>query len=100
MFILSTHGEGLPYVLCEAMASKKAVIATNVRGCRDIVTNESGLLVAHGDFAKLAEGIVFLLSNPEVAADMGKNGRKLVEENYTLFKQSSDIINIYNEYIW
>lgn len=43
---MATHYEGLPLVLCEAMASKTPIIATDVPGVNEIVLNEkTGLLV-------------------------------------------------------
>ena len=49
--ILLSYREGLPRNIMELMANGKKVIATNVRGCRDLVCNDNvGTLVSVGDF--------------------------------------------------
>lgn len=59
LFVLATHYEGLPLVLCEAMASKTPIIATNVPGVNEIVLdNKTGLLVNENDIQDLAETIL------------------------------------------
>ncbi|WP_378950855.1 glycosyltransferase [Pelosinus sp. sgz500959] len=64
LFILATHYEGLPLVLCEAMASKIPTIATNVPGVDEIIEHGvDGYLVPHQDHLKLAEQIEFCFNN-------------------------------------
>jgi glycosyltransferase involved in cell wall biosynthesis len=66
IFVLPSLYEGLPYTLMEAMAAGRPVIATRVRGNRDlIVDGENGLLVPPGDPAALAESVIHLLSAPQ-----------------------------------
>ncbi len=56
--ILLSYREGLPRNIMELMANGKKVIATNVRGCRDLVCNENiGSLVEVGDFEETAQAI-------------------------------------------
>lgn len=60
-FVLATHYEGLPLVLCEAMAAKTPVIATDVPGVNEIVLdNDTGLLVKENDYIDLANSILKL----------------------------------------
>jgi len=89
----------MPYVLCEAMALSKPIIATNVSGCRDVVNHESGILVNHKDYKNFAKSILELLNSPEIAINMGKKGRKIVETQFTLEKQTERIINVYKEFV-
>ena len=64
VFVLSTHYEGLPLVICEAMASKTPVIGTDVIGVNEIiVNNETGLLVKENDIVDLANKIMELRKN-------------------------------------
>ncbi|MBM6761291.1 glycosyltransferase [Megamonas hypermegale] len=61
IFVLSTHYEGLPLVICEAMASKTPVIGTDVIGVNEIIIdNETGLLVRENDVIDLADKIMEL----------------------------------------
>ena len=56
--ILMSYREGLPRNIMEFMASGRKVIATNIRGCRDILCNETiGTLVNVGDYEETAKAI-------------------------------------------
>ena len=77
--------EGLPRSVMEAMAMEKPVVAYNIRGVRDLVVDEeTGFLVKFGDVSALAEKIIFLINHPDFAKEMGKKGRKRIEENFSL----------------
>lgn len=81
MVVLPSYREGLPKVLIEAAACGRAVITTDVPGCRDAIVNgETGLLVAAKDAAALSDAIRELLNDPEVCAIMGAAGRKRAEQ--------------------
>ena len=81
LLVLPSHREGMPRTIIEAMASGKPVIATNIRGCREeVVHGLTGLLVPVKDSAALATAIVRLLSNPELAWQMGDKGRRRARE--------------------
>jgi glycosyltransferase involved in cell wall biosynthesis len=75
---LPTHHEGLPKVLIEAAASGRAIVTTDIPGCRQIVKNGvNGLLTPVGDPTTLADAIRTLLDDPTRRAEMGKRGREL-----------------------
>ncbi len=82
---LPSYREGLPKALVEAAACGKALVATDVPGCREIVREGvNGLLVPVREVAGLARAIQFLLANPDVRQTMGELGRELVlGEDYT-----------------
>lgn len=83
VFVLPSHREGMPRTIIEAMASSKPVVATNIRGCREEVVNEvTGLLVPVKNPKALAEAIIRLLSNPELARQMGAEGRRQACEHF------------------
>lgn len=76
VFVLSTHVEGLPLVLCEAMASKTPVIATDIPGVDEIVEdNKTGLLFKEGDYIALEYSILRLKNNNYIN-DLVNNGYK------------------------
>ncbi len=85
MVVLPTfYGEGLPKVLLEAAACSKPIISTNVPGCKEIVRHEvNGLLIPPKDEVALAEAIQRLLDNPEFARQLGKNGREIVQNEFS-----------------
>lgn len=81
--VLPSYREGLPKVLIEAASCGRAVITTDVPGCRHvIVPGETGLLVPVRDHNALATAILKLVDNSELRKRMGLNGRKLAEEKF------------------
>lgn len=81
--VLPSYREGLPKVLLEAAAAGRAVITTDVPGCRDAIEEGiTGLLVPAQDPEKLAAAIVWLLDNPEECRAMGAAGRVLAENEF------------------
>ncbi|WP_163260169.1 glycosyltransferase family 4 protein [Caulobacter sp. 17J65-9] len=83
VFVLPSYREGTPRTNLEAMATGRAVLTTDVPGCRETVTHgHNGLLVPVRDPQALAEAMVELASDLERAEAMGRAGRKLCEDRY------------------
>lgn len=81
--VLPSYREGLPKVLIEAAACGRAVVTTDVPGCRHvIIENKTGLLVKVNDVASLVEAIVRLVENNDLRQTFGIEGRKLAENKY------------------
>lgn len=96
IFVLPSVWEGLPFVILEAMAMAKPVIATDIFGVHEGVKNkETGLLIPPRDSHSIAEAILQLLSNPNKAIEMGKKGRKRIEELFTSDVMAKKIENLY-----
>lgn len=75
---LPSHGEGLPKALTEAAASGRAIVATDVPGCREVVEHDrNGLLVPPRDPAALAAALERLILDPEARARFGAAGRSI-----------------------
>lgn len=95
LFILPSYREGLPTVLLEAMSSGLPIIATDVRGNRDLISNgENGLLVPPKNPIKMAETIITLLEDEKLIERLGKNARKTIIEKYTW----NDVFNKFLKY--
>lgn len=72
-------------VIAEAMAMGKPVITTKIAGHSDYIREgENGFYVPPGDADALRSRICQLLDDPALAAEMGRNARRLMEERYTL----------------
>ena len=84
VFVLPTHGrEGVPRVLMEASAMGKPIVATDVRGCREaVVHNHTGLLVPARNAAALAEAVLTLLDNCDLASRLGAAARVYALEHF------------------
>jgi glycosyltransferase involved in cell wall biosynthesis len=85
LFMQSSLWEGLPLVLGEAMAMEKAVIATNVGGCPEVVRHqETGLIVPANDPGALADAAVSLLKNPGQLAGFAQASRNRIEDHFSI----------------
>lgn len=90
IMVLPSYREGLPKCLIEAAACGRAVITTDVPGCRDaILPNISGLLVPAKDIGSLASAIGSLIEQPQKAMKMGEQGRIFAESVFSI----NDVIN-------
>jgi glycosyltransferase involved in cell wall biosynthesis len=75
--------DGLPNVVLEAMASGRAVVASDVGGIASAITNEeNGLLVPPGDPVALGDALRRLLQSKSLREHLGRNGRRRVERDY------------------
>lgn len=96
VFVLSSLWEGLPYVVLEAMAMGKPVIASRIPGIEDaVIDRETGYLVDPGDVSGLSAAIVDLLTDRGTAAGMGMKGRMEIENRFTLKDKMRKIENLY-----
>jgi len=91
IFALPSLSEGLSSAILEAMASSLPIIATQVGGIPELVTDgENGLLVSPGDPVALAGAIKRLVDNPEEAWQMGEYGRDRMEQRFTVERKISE----------
>jgi glycosyltransferase involved in cell wall biosynthesis len=87
-------------VALEAMSCKKAVIASNIGGLKDIVMDGStGILVPAGDSDSLGQAISYLLENTEKGAEMGQKGYQRWLKNYTPDAVIPTLLDIYQTLI-
>lgn len=78
--VLPSYREGCPKVLLEAAACARAIVTTDVPGCRDVVApGEEGLLVPVRDATALADAIERLLGDAALRARMGARARARAE---------------------
>jgi glycosyltransferase involved in cell wall biosynthesis len=95
---LPSYREGFPKSLIEAAAASRAVVTTDVPGCRDaIIPNKTGLLVPAKDPQQLANTLQWLIENPHERIAMGKAGRKLAEKEFMIEKIVLKHLEIYQE---
>jgi len=80
---LPSYREGLPKVLLEAASVGRPIVAFDVPGCREVVKhNLNGVLVALKDNEALAQALSQLIEDRLLRFEMGKIGRKLIEESF------------------
>ncbi len=98
IFVLPSRSEGFGRVNLEAMAMGKPVISTNVGGIPEVVLDGvTGILVPPGNSRELAHAIMKLLNDRELRESLGREGRRRVEEHFTLQAHVQRIQEIYGE---
>ncbi|MFZ2854885.1 MAG: glycosyltransferase family 4 protein [Rhodocyclaceae bacterium] len=100
LVVLPSYREGFPKVLIEAAACGRAVVTTDVPGCRDAIEADvTGLLVPAYDARALADAIKRLLDDPQRCQAMGQAGRALAERVFDVRQVVAAHLHIYQELI-
>jgi glycosyltransferase involved in cell wall biosynthesis len=93
---LSSHWEGLPNVILEAMAAGRPVAATQVEGTTELViAGRTGLIVSRQSPQSLAVALESLLADPTRAAAMGQAGRERVAAEFSWEKMVGRYVELY-----
>jgi glycosyltransferase involved in cell wall biosynthesis len=93
--VLPSYREGLPKSLLEAASCGRPIIATDVPGCRSIVTHEvNGLLIRPKDSQSLFEAIRHLAQSPELREKFGKSGHARIEKDFLPQKIHTQFIGL------
>jgi glycosyltransferase involved in cell wall biosynthesis len=95
--VLPSYREGMPKVLLEAAACGRAVITTDVAGCRDAIEpGVTGLLVPARDADSLAEAMHTLIADSKVRRAMGEAGRRKAEREFDIVQVISQHMQLYS----
>lgn len=79
--VSASRSEGLPFNIMEAMYAGLPVVASDVKGHRDLITDgETGLLYPYGEEAACAGQVLRLLGSPGLGRRLGGNARERVEQ--------------------
>lgn len=94
--VLSSLWEGLPYSLLEAGALGKPVVATDVNGVKEIITDgKTGILVPARSPEKLTEALRKVIEGKELAHRLGAALKEDIQERFSLARMVSDVQNLY-----
>jgi glycosyltransferase involved in cell wall biosynthesis len=100
LVVLPSYGEGFPKVLIEAAACGRAIVTTQVTGCRDAIEPDvTGLLVPVKDANSLANAIETLIIDPDLRMSMASSGRKRAEILFPVEKIVTAHLEIYRQLI-
>jgi glycosyltransferase involved in cell wall biosynthesis len=105
---LTSHNEGTPLTLIEAMANQRPVIATDVGGVVDLlgaklaegdgyIVCERGISARSGDVDGFAAGLIRLVQDEGLRNELGRRGHEFVVRNYAKERLINDISNLYDQ---
>jgi glycosyltransferase involved in cell wall biosynthesis len=98
--VLPSYREGLPKVLLEAAACGRAMVTTDVPGCREIVRDRfNGLLVSPKDSVSLAAAIGELLSDHQMREVMGQRNRTRVIAEWSGHRITEQVLDLYQDMV-
>jgi len=99
-FVISSHSEGLPMVLLEAMASSLPIVSTNVGEIGNILlASEGGVLIPSKNNKELKKALLQVLSLKQEELDkLGYNNQKYVESNFDIEKLVDTWVSLYFNY--
>ena len=87
VYVLPSYREGTPRTVLEAMAMGRAIITTDAPGCREtVVDGDNGSLVPVKSVDGLEQAMLKFISDPALAARMGRRARQVAEEKYDVHK--------------
>jgi len=98
--VLTTYTEGISNSILEYMALGKPVIATSGGGTSEIVEDGvTGFLIPPSDCNSLLEKLEILLDDPYAVEQMGKSGKKVVQDKFNINRMTTDFIRLYHKLI-
>jgi glycosyltransferase involved in cell wall biosynthesis len=81
LVLMTSISEGLPMALLEAMSQARPVVSTGVGGVPEVVRG-CGMVAAPGDTHALAQSVLTLLRNPQLASELGMRGHGRVQRTF------------------
>ena len=98
VFVLPSLWEGLPYVLVEAAALGKPIVASDIDGVREVVrSGETGVLVPPRDPGSLAASLILLLMDQDLAGKLGERARRDIPSDFALERMVRETEALYLE---
>lgn len=95
VYVLTSYREGLPRTVLEAMATGRAIITTDVNGCRDTVAEgKNGFLVPARDVEALSDKMKWFILQPEQIGIMGEESLRFCEEKFDVSVVNQDMVRI------
>ena len=94
--IVPSRAESLPYLVLEALAAGRPVIASNVGGIPEILGRDSGALVAPGDDEALGQAMATSIRDPHALLSQ-QPARSQLQDRFSAAKMASNMIDFYRE---
>ncbi len=95
VMVLPSYREGMPMSVMEAEAVGRAIIATDVQGCRHAVDDGvNGYLVKEKSVDRLVEKMLYFINNPEAVDEMSKNSRAVAVDKFDKIKVNEQVLSL------
>lgn len=96
VFVLPSLTEGLPITILEAMQAGVPIVASGVGGIPDVLgKGKYGITVEPANPKALAEAILYVHLNPDLAKEMGEKARQAVLKKYSSRRMAEDYLKVY-----
>jgi len=96
IFILPSRREGMSNALMEAMAYGLPCIASNISGNQDLIVDHfNGLLIPVNNLQQLADSVIYLFNNHDIASEMSKNAKNTIAKTYSMNLVTDKYIDLY-----
>ncbi|HEY8096856.1 MAG TPA: glycosyltransferase, partial [Methylobacter sp.] len=96
VYVSTSYYEGLPGTCLEALAMQLPAVVWDFLFYRGLVTEgQTGSLVKPNDFSGMADKVLDLLAKPKLAAEMGRNGRALLESDYNWVNLARNVLAVF-----
>ena len=98
VFVLPSLWEGLPYVLIEAAALGKPIVAADIDGVREVIrSGETGILVPPRDPGRLAAALILLLKDQDLACRLGERAKRDIPPGFSLERMIRETETLYQD---
>ncbi len=98
IYLLASHREGFPRSAMEAAATGVPVVASDIRGCRQVVEHGvTGLLFSVGKVGDLCDAVAEVAANPSMRERMGKEARRKAESDFDQSQVIETVLDSYEE---
>ncbi len=98
VYASTSYYEGLPGTCLEAMAMQLPAVVWDLLFYRDLVVDgKTGFLAMPNDFSAMTDKVLAFLANPQLASEMGRNGRALLESDYNWANLANDVLAVFTE---
>ncbi|MDZ7845899.1 MAG: glycosyltransferase [Owenweeksia sp.] len=98
VYCLPSLWEGLPIGILEAMAMRKAIVATPVDGTKEVIkSGQTGILFEEYNHEEMGEAILQFIKNEQKRKTLGSNARQVIENSFGVKRMATEVGDLYEK---